>query len=113
MSSNNKKDKKSKPLSAASLCKSAAQYTTRSQTAEKASSSKPNCNTDPTALSDQNLMTQINSVLSESYIDDLQSSIPPTFEDKTKYTSKKQTDHVRQTREENLTQINNLPQLPV
>ena len=67
MSSNNKKDKKSKPLSAASLCKSAAQYTTRSQTAEKASSSKPNCNTDSTALSDQNLMTQINSVLSEGY----------------------------------------------
>ena len=53
------------------------------------------------------------SVLSESYNDDLQSSIPPTFEDKTKYTSKKQTDHDRQTREENLTQINNLPQLPV
>ena len=67
MSSNNKKDKKNKPLSASSLCKAASQYTTRSQTAEKASSSKPNCNPDFTTLSDQNLMTQINSVLSEGY----------------------------------------------
>ena len=67
MSSNNKKDKKTKPLSASSLCKTASQYTTRSQTAEKASSSKPNHNTDLTTLSDQNLLTQINSVLSEGY----------------------------------------------
>ena len=67
MSSNNKKDKKTKPLSASSLCKTASQYTTRSQTAEKASSSKPNCNADLTTLSDQNLLTQINRVLSEGY----------------------------------------------
>ena len=67
MSNNNKKDKKNKPLSASSLCKAASQYTTRSQTAEKASSSKPNCNAALTTLSDQNLMTQINSVLSEGY----------------------------------------------
>ena len=67
MSNNNKKDKKNKPLSASSLCKAASQYTTRSQTAEKASSSKPNCNPDFTTLSDQNIMTQINRVLSEGY----------------------------------------------
>ena len=68
MSSNtNNKDKKNKPLSASSLCKTASKYTTRSQTADKASSSKPKCNTDLTTLSDQNLLTQINSVLSEGY----------------------------------------------
>ena len=114
MSSNtNNKDKKNKPLSASSLCKTASKYTTRSQTAEKASSSKLNRNTDLTTLSDQNLLNQINSVLSEGYNGDLQSSIPPIFEDRTEYTSKKQTEHERQTREENLTQINNMPQLPV
>ena len=68
MSSNtNNKGKKNKPLPASSLCKTASKYTTRSQTAEKASSSKLNRNTDLTTLSDQNLLNQINSVLSEGY----------------------------------------------
>ena len=48
MSSNNNKDKKNKPLSADSLCKTASKYATRAQTGDKASSSnKPKRTTDP------------------------------------------------------------------
>ena len=55
------------PLSAASLGKLASKYATSAQTAEKASSSKQIRNPDLNALPDQNMMTQINKVLSEDY----------------------------------------------
>ena len=66
-------------------------------------------------------MDQITNVLSEDYNGGDNNTVLPTFdttantphEDKTKYTSKTQTEHERQIREENFTQINNLPQLPV
>ena len=47
------------------------------------------------------------------YNGDLQSSFLPTFEDRTEFTSKKQTEHERYMREENFKQISNLPQLTV
>ena len=46
MSSNNNKDKKNKPLSASRLCNTASKYTTRSQTADKAASSRQTRNPD-------------------------------------------------------------------
>ena len=52
-------------MSAASLGKIASKYATRAQTAEKASSSKPTRNSDLNTLPDQNILTQINNVLSE------------------------------------------------
>ena len=68
MSSNNNKDKKNKPLSASSLCKTASKYTTRSQTADKVvANSRQTRNPDTLTLSDQNIMNQIDNVLSEDY----------------------------------------------
>ena len=60
MSSNNK-DKKTKSLSASSLCKTASKYVTRAQTAEMASSSNKLIHTtDPerNTSSDQHIMRQ-------------------------------------------------------
>ena len=67
MSNNNNEDKKNKSLSASSLCKTASKYATRAQTADKAASSKQTRNPDPNKLPGQNIMTQINNVLSEDY----------------------------------------------
>ena len=67
MSSNNN-SKKPKPLSASSLCKTASKYATRAQTADKTASSRQTRNPDPYTLPDQNIMNQINNVLSEDYI---------------------------------------------
>ena len=65
MSSNtNNKDKKNKPLSASSLCKTASKYTTRSQTADKGTNSRQTRNPDKHTL---NIMDQIPNVLSEDY----------------------------------------------
>ena len=59
MSSKNNKDKKTKPLLAASLFKTASKYATRAQAADKASSSnkltriidpEPNTSSDPNAF---------------------------------------------------------------
>ena len=66
-SNNNNKDKKNKPLSGSSLCKTASNYATRVQTADKAASSRQTRNPDTNTLSDQNIMNQINNVLSEDY----------------------------------------------
>ena len=63
--SNNNNNKK--PLSAASLGKIASKYATRAQTADKASCSKQTRNPNLNTLPDQNMMTQINNVLSENY----------------------------------------------
>ena len=65
MSSNtNNKEKKNKPLSASSLCKTASKYTTRSQTADKGTNSRQLCNPDKHML---NIIDQIPNVLSEDY----------------------------------------------
>ena len=120
-SNNNNKVKRNKPLSTSSLCKTTSKYTTRSQTADKATSYRQTREPDKLTLSDQNIMDQITNVLSEDYNGGDNNTVLPTFdttantphEDKTKYTSKTQTEHERQIREENFTQINNLPQLPV
>ena len=66
MSSSNS-NKKLKPFSTASLGKITSEYATHAQTAEKASSSKPTRNPDLNTLPDQNIMSQINNVLSEDY----------------------------------------------
>ena len=66
MSSNNN-NKKPKPLSADNLGKIASKYATRAQTAEKVSSSKQTNNPDLNTLPDQNILTQINNVLSQRY----------------------------------------------
>ena len=100
-SNNNNKDKKNKPLSASSLCKTASKYTTRSQTADKATSSRQTREPDELTLCDQNIMNQITNVLSEDYNGGDNNTVLPTFdttantphEDKTEYTSKTQTDH--------------------
>ena len=67
MSSNNNKDKKTKPLSASSLCKTVSKYTARSQLmkADEATSSRQTHEPDTLTLSEQNIM--INNVLSEDY----------------------------------------------
>ena len=67
MSNNIKKDKKNKPLSASSLCKTASKYTTRSQTADKGTNSRQTRNPDKHTLTDQNIMDQISNVLSEDH----------------------------------------------
>ena len=65
MSSNtNNKDKKNKPLSSSSLCKTASKYTTRSQTADKGTNSRQPRNPDKHTL---NIMDHISNVLSEDY----------------------------------------------
>ena len=64
---NNNKDKKNKPLSASSLCKTASKYTTRSQTADKDASSRQTRDPDTLTLSYQNMLNQINNVLPEDY----------------------------------------------
>ena len=122
MSSNtNNKDKKNKPLLASSLCKTAFKYTTRSQTADKGTNSRQTRNPNKHTLTDQKIMDQISNLLSEEYNGVLNSTVPPIFdttantphEDKSKYTSKTQTEHERQIREGNFTQINNLPVIVV
>ena len=63
MSSNNYKDKKNKPLSASSLCKTASKYATRAQTADKASNSNKLARTidpKPNKSSDQHIMLSDN-----------------------------------------------------
>lgn len=116
MTSNNNKDKKTEPLSAASLCKTASMYVTRAQTADKVSSSNKLTriiNPEPNTASDQHIMLPDNSnMLAEDYIGDLRSSLPPTFEDKTEYTWKTQTEHERNTRQNNFTHMYSLSQLP-
>ena len=52
-------------------------------------------------------------LISEDYNGDIQSSLLPTFEDKTGHTSKTQTDNVRHIHKESFTQTSNLSQLPV
>ena len=64
---NNNKDKKNKPLSASSVCKIASKLPTRSQTAGKDTSSRQTRNPDKLTSTDQNIMNQINNVLSEDY----------------------------------------------
>ena len=64
MSNNIKKDKKNKPLSASSLCKTASKYTTRSQTADKGTNSRQTRNPDKHTLK---ITNHIPNVLSEDY----------------------------------------------
>ena len=71
MSYNKNINKKTKPLSAASLCKAATKYASRAQTADKASSSNKltrTINPKPNTSSDQQIMLSDNSnVLAEDY----------------------------------------------
>ena len=71
MSANNNKDKKNKPLSASSLCKIASKNATRTQTADKASSSNKTIRTtdpDPNTSSDKHIMLSDNlNALTEGY----------------------------------------------
>ena len=63
MSSNNNKDKKTKSLSASSLCEVAYKYASLAQTADKASSSNNlnrTINPEPNASSDQHIMLSDN-----------------------------------------------------
>jgi len=65
MSSNtNNKDKKSKPLSASSVCKAASKYITRSQTADKGANSRQTRNPDKHTIE---IMDQNPNLLSEDY----------------------------------------------
>ena len=71
MSSNNNKDKKTKLLSATSLCKTASKYATRAQKADKLSSSNKLTRTidpEPNTSFDQHIMLSNKSnVLAEDY----------------------------------------------
>ena len=65
------------------------------------------------SINNNNIKDNKKNIIAEDYNGDLQSSLPPTFEDRTEYMSKKQTEQERQISEENFRQLNNLPQLPV
>ena len=69
---NNNKGKKSKPLSASSLCKTASKHATPAQTADTASSSNKlarNIDPDPNTSSDQQIMLFDNlNALAEGYM---------------------------------------------
>ena len=71
MSSNNNKDKKIKPLSAISLCKTASKYATRAETADKASNlNKLNRTIDPesnTSFDPHIMLSDKPNMLAEDY----------------------------------------------